>query len=362
MSRRDEGTQHEENHPQDPDNSIGIVTGLRSALKTETLEDLRKEAGRIKRHLLSIDDPSSEGISGDVGVIASELDQVIESLTIERGKYYLNRLLKGFETERFGKINDINLNRWKEYGDVLTDSLWNLDKRDKSGAHNASYWGNFIPQIPYQLITRFTRKDDWILDLFVGSGTTLIECRRQGRNGIGLDLSPEAVKTAIENISREENPFGVETHVINGDSTELDYALELGKLGVEKVQMVIMHPPYWDIIKFSDDTDDLSNAGSLNLFLDGIRKCAEKSAAVLEDGRHLALVIGDKYSRGEWIPLGFRSMDAVLEKGFRLKSIIVKNFDQTKGKMSQQELWRYRALAGGFYVFKHEYIFLFEKL
>ena len=38
-----------------------------------------------------------------------------------------------------------------------------------------------------------------------------------------------------------------------------------------------------------------------------------------------------------------------------------KNFDETKGKMSQKELWRYRALAGGFYIFKHEYIFLFRK-
>ena len=37
-------------------------------------------------------------------------------------------------------------------------------------------------------------------------------------------------------------------------------------------------------------------------------------------------------------------------------------FEETKGKMNQKELWRYRALSGGFYVFKHEYIFLFQKL
>ncbi|MEM0138059.1 MAG: DNA methylase, partial [Thermoplasmata archaeon] len=39
----------------------------------------------------------------------------------------------------------------------------------------------------------------------------------------------------------------------------------------------------------------------------------------------------------------------------------IKNFDYTRGKRSQQELWRYRALQGEYYVFKHEYIFIFKK-
>lgn len=40
----------------------------------------------------------------------------------------------------------------------------------------------------------------------------------------------------------------------------------------------------------------------------------------------------------------------------------MKNFDQTKGKRRQEELWRYRVLAGGFYVFKHEYVLIFRKV
>lgn len=362
MLRRNGDTNPDGSEDLKGDDSIDLVSKLLSASDSSTVEELRSAVSRIKFELLELEEPDNDGIPGDINVILSELDQIIDSQSLDRAVYYLNRLTKGLKSERVGKINDINLNRWKEYSDIETDSLWYLKKRDKSGAHNASYWGNFIPQIPYQLITRFTKKNDWVLDTFVGSGTTLIECRRQGRNGIGFDLSVEAVKTARTNISMEGNPFGVETQVVNGDSTELDYTRELAKFGIEKVQLVIMHPPYWDIIKFSESSGDLSNAESLDNFLEGISKCAEKSAGVLEKGRHLALVIGDKYSKGEWIPLGFRSMDAVLEKGFRLKSIIVKNFDQTKGKMTSQELWRYRALAGGFYVFKHEYIFLFEKL
>jgi hypothetical protein len=54
-------------------------------------------------------------------------------------------------------------------------------------------------------------------------------------------------------------------------------------------------------------------------------------------------------------------MQEVLKRGMILKSTIVKNFEETTAKRNQKELWRYRALAGGFYVFKHEYIFILQK-
>jgi len=43
-------------------------------------------------------------------------------------------------------------------------------------------------------------------------------------------------------------------------------------------------------------------------------------------------------------------MQEVLKRNYVLKSIIVKNFEETRAKRNQQELWRYRALAGGFYI------------
>ena len=115
------------------------------------------------------------------------------------------------------------------------------------------------------------------------------------------------------------------------------------------------------IIKFSNDPRDLSNANSVNDFLEMMNDIVRKASVVLDKGRYFALVIGDKYSKSEWIPLGFLIMQEVLKCGFTLKSIIVKNFEETFGKRNQKDLWRYRALVGGFYIFKHEYIFLFKK-
>ncbi|MGC9001348.1 MAG: DNA methyltransferase, partial [Caldisericum sp.] len=118
---------------------------------------------------------------------------------------------------------------------------------------------------------------------------------------------------------------------------------------------------YHDIIKFSKDKRDLSNAKSTEEFLQMFGAVVDNAFPFLDKGRYMVLVIGDKYSKGEWIPLGFYCMQEVLRRGFSLKSIIVKNFEETRGKRNQKELWRYRALVGGFYVFKHEYIMVFKK-
>ncbi|MCK4323138.1 MAG: hypothetical protein KAW89_01310 [Armatimonadetes bacterium] len=88
-------------------------------------------------------------------------------------------------------FSDIDLERWREYDDIITDSLWLLGARDSTGVHSAEYWGNFVPQSPHQVIQRFTKSGDTVLDAFVGLGTTLIECKRLGRNPGPVELSPD---------------------------------------------------------------------------------------------------------------------------------------------------------------------------
>ncbi|MCK4784017.1 MAG: hypothetical protein KAV87_09720 [Desulfobacteraceae bacterium] len=253
------------------------------------------------------------------------------------------------------------MNRWKEYDDLRTDSLWIIDKRDSTGVHTAGYWGNFIPQIPNQMLKRYTKKGDWVLDTFAGCGTTLIESQRLGRNGIGIELQETVAQKARELISYEPNKYGVATEIVTGDSIEVDFKEILAKHKQKTVQFLIMHPPYFDIIKFSNNPRDLSNAPSIDKFLEMMNSIVDNASSVLEKGRYLTLVIGDKYSKGEWIPLGFLTMNEIINRGFMLKSVIVKNFEETTAKRNQKELWRYRALVGGFYIFKHEYIFVFKK-
>ncbi len=329
----------------------------------ESVFDFQRELKNFKNDRNGIFNISTNGdtIKLNQRHLFENLNQIIEAQTLERSRYYLRRLAKAINEYKTNKLNDINLNRWKEYSDIITDSLWVLEKRDSSGVHKADYWGNFIPQIPNQMIRRYTKKGEWVLDAFVGCGTTLIEAQRLGRNSIGIDIQERIVETANNSVRYEPNKFNTVNEAILGDSAEIDYETVLKKYGQKSVQLLIMHPPYFDIIKFSNDPHDLSNAKSIGHFLATMNEVVRKASKVLDKGRYLALVIGDKYSRGEWIPLGFLTMQEVLKNGFTLKSIIVKNFEETFGKRNQKELWRYRALVGGFYIFKHEYILLFKK-
>jgi len=351
-------------------NKEKFIEILNNLSNSQNLNLIKNKISELKRVFLSPKD-DGDGIinidtEGDTlsfkkDVLLSELNQILEAQTLDRTIYYINRLKKSVEKVKTSKINDINLLRWKEYDGIITDSLWILDKRDTSGSHLGWYWGNFIPQIPHQMMLRYTKKGEWVLDTFLGSGTTLIECRRLGRNGIGIELNQEVADKAKELIQKEENKDNVITEVIVGDSRTIDINSVLSKYKINHVQLLIMHPPYFDIIKFSGDERDLSNAKNINEFLKMFGEVVDNTTSFLENGRYLVLVIGDKYSKGEWIPLGFYCMNEVLKRKYLLKSIIVKNFEETRGKRNQKELWRYRALVGGFYIFKHEYIMLFKK-
>ncbi len=352
-------------------NKSKLLEVLDNLLALESLQELKIALRDLRSHLVSPDrdtigvlniDSNGDTVEMKYGYLMGELSQIEQALTLERARYYLERLKKALTEIKTNRINDINLNRWKEYDEILTDSLWVFDKRDTSGAHLAWYWGNFVPQIPRQLMLRYTKKGDWVLDPFLGSGTTLIECRKLGRNGIGVEINPEVAKRAEQLVAREPNKFRVKTDIVIGDSARVNFRDLFRERHIAKAQLVIMHPPYHDIITFSDDPGDLSRASSVDEFLKMFGRVLDNVTPFLEDGRYLGVVIGDKYSKGEWIPLGFYVMNEVLTRGnFVLKSIVVKNFEETRAKRNQKELWRYRALVGGFYVFKHEYILLFRK-
>ncbi len=259
-----------------------------------------------------------------------------------------------------GKFNDLDLNRWKEL-EIWTDSLWIISGRDKTGKHNGFYHGNFIPQIPHQLILRYSKKNDVVFDPFLGSGTTAYEAEVLNRNFIGIDIQKKLVDYVKKNIEPKNN-F---SNLVAGDSTKIetfDKVKETLKNNKKKnIQLAILHPPYADIIKFSDFKNDLSNADSLKDFLDKFSNVLKNTIEILENSRYLAIVIGDVYKAGKWIPLGFYCMNEAQKLGLTLKSIIVKNMAGNRAKQNKEGIWRYRALSSDYYIFKHEYIFLFKK-
>lgn len=256
-------------------------------------------------------------------------------------------------------FNDIDLKKWKE-SEIWTDSLWNIPERDKSGKHSNFYHGNFIPQIPHQLILRYTKKNDVVFDPFVGSGTTAYEAESLNRNFIGIDIQKNLINQIIKNLDSKKNFF----ELFASDSTNPDIFKKIREIlnnhKKENIQLAILHPPYANIVKFSSYREDLSNAKSLREFLDKFSQVLKNTLLILEENRYLAIVIGDKYAKGQWIPLSFYCMNEAQKLGLILKSVIVKNMAGNRAKRNKEAIWRYRALASDYYIFKHEYILVFK--
>lgn len=251
---------------------------------------------------------------------------------------------------------------WHEL-DINVDSLWIMGPRAKGGKHTNVYHGNFAPQIPNQMIRRYTEEGDTVMDLFMGSGTTLFECESLNRNYIGFDINQEIISFVEDKMS---NCTNIQYQIHNCDVTNTtsfnEYVeTDLKQLGKKKIDLLLVHPPYLDIVKFTDKSEDLSSISDLNLFLQKFTIAMRNALTYLKSKKYFVIVIGDLWRESEVLPLGFYLMYA-MKKNFKckLKGIVIKDMVGNRAKIGMESLWKYRALKSDNYLFKHEYLFVFK--
>lgn len=247
--------------------------------------------------------------------------------------------------------------------DVNVESLWIIGPRAKGGKRENNYHGNFVPQIPSDLIRRFTKEDDVVLEPFMGSGTTLFECERLNRRYIGFDINKEMVAYVRQKMNDGHGKFVI--HQMDASSADAERVVQkdLTNFDRESADLMILHPPYFDIIRFTDQKCDLSNAKSLDDFISRYQAVLRRMLGAVRKNGHLAIVAGDLYRNSEVVPLGFMLMNATLQMGgCKLKGIVVKDMVGNRAKIGLDALWHKRALRSDYYLFKHEYIFVFRKV
>lgn len=196
---------------------------------------------------------------------------------------------------------------------------------------------------------RYSKKNDWILDQFLGSGTTLIEAKLLGRNAIGVDINPDSIKLSKSNLqftcSETSRIF-----IKEGNASDLSFIKN------QSMDLVCTHPPYADIIQYSKEIkEDLSHL-SYKDFLSALSEVAKESFRVLKDNGICAFMIGDIRQNGYVLPLGMYSMQKFVEEGFVLKEIVIKEQHNCRST----DYWE--RCERKFLMLAHEYIFILEKL
>jgi len=204
-----------------------------------------------------------------------------------------------------------------------TTTVWSFKQRGDWATHDGRYRGNWSPYIPRNVILKYSRPGDVVLDYFVGSGTTAVEAKLLGRRCIARDINPACVNLTLENLKftppQTLFPFPIyEPDVSVGD------ARDLSNISDNSIDLICAHPPYAGIINYSSNIDgDLSKL-SIEDFLKEMKKVASESYRVLKPGKKCAILIGDTRKHKHVIPVGFQTINIFLEAGFRLKELVIK--------------------------------------
>ena len=230
------------------------------------------------------------------------------------------------------------------------NTVWSFPNRGNWATHDAKYRGNWSPYIPRNLLLRYSNEGDLILDQFAGGGTTLVEAKLLNRNIIGVDVNPDSLERCKEKIDFDRENCG-KVYLHQGDARHLDFISD------SSIDFVCTHPPYANIIQYSENIkNDLSHF-DVKEFLVQMKDVASESYRVLKKDKFCAILMGDTRKNGHVIPMSFEVMKTFEAAGFKLKEIIIKVQHNCKAT----GYWKTNSIKYNFLLLAHEYLFVFKK-
>lgn len=250
-------------------------------------------------------------------------------------------------------------------------TVWSFPRRGNWLTHNSKYRGNWSPEVVRNLILRYSKEGDCLLDPMIWGGTTAIEAKLLGRHLLCYDINPEAIALTesmldFEEIWLEQINECLEKHdvkkkkwwkikVIHHDATKKNKDLK-----DESIDFVLMHPPYADIVKYSGGKikEDLSNIHNIDKFCDEMEKVASEAYRVLKSWKYCAVLMWDTRREKMYQPLAFKVMERFLKAGFALKEDIIKVQHNCKATW----FWVKKSKEANFLLIMHEHLFIFKKL
>lgn len=102
-------------------------------------------------------------------------------------------LVEKEKNQREKSFNGLTAKEWAS----LSKNVWNDVSSARKGKH-LQHGATFPEKMINRIITIYTKKGDFVLDPFLGTGTTLEACRNTERNGIGIELNDKFIPFAKE--------------------------------------------------------------------------------------------------------------------------------------------------------------------
>lgn len=203
------------------------------------------------------------------------------------------------------RLNDLVANDW-----VQSTKSWFISDGKPTDISRGirRHPASFPPAVVRRFIEFFTKWGQWVLDPFLGTGTTLVACEKTGRNGVGIELYEKYAVTARSRTTLK---------VIQGDAREILHTLD------QKFHLCISSPPYWSILNtkgshkqkarakggldlyYGKDAHDLGGVADYGVFVRALIDLYDNIGAMITDKGHLVIIVQNPYHKGTVYPLAF---------------------------------------------------------
>ena len=223
------------------------------------------------------------------------------------------------------KLNDLTGKEWIKFS-----KSWFVHRPPRRKEDELLHPAKFPETLIEEFISFFTKKNEWILDPFMGTGSALLSAGKLHRNAVGIELSKEYFDSTVRRIKRQN--YSSELTPIYGSSEELGKLIQ-SKL-TEKIMFdyVITSPPYWNQLernslrqkirlkkglstKYSEDSNDLGNVKDYKAFIQKQAEIFDRVFDVTKINGYLTIITNNVYFDGKLYPLAFDTAVSLTNRG-----------------------------------------------
>jgi len=219
---------------------------------------------------------------------------------------------------------------------LQTTTLWYHPSQQygERAMGNPAYEGRTPAWVIWNLLERYTRPGDLVVDPFCGGGTTLDVARSLERRALGYDIAP----------TRED--------VFRADARALP-------LEDAKADFVFMDPPYSTHVRYSEEEGCIGELDAFEpAYFEAMERVFAEVERVLRDRRLLAVLVGDSFKKKRgFVPIGARFCE-MLEARFRA----VDHVAVVRGNRKLESPRFHRTAAeGNFFLRGFHHLLIFKK-
>jgi len=230
------------------------------------------------------------------------------------------------QNSRTNKLNELTGKEWIKF--TKSWFIHNPPKRENSKMHHPACFPETLVQ---EFIEFFTKKYQWVLDPFLGTGSTLVSAQKSLRNGIGIEIYPEYAEIAEKRLVQKKlfEREQLKEIVLVDDSRNIVQIF--GEHDLPKVDFCITSPPYWNQLKrnyirqkergerglgtyYGNKQEDIGNIDDYKSFIEEQKRIFDQVYEVMKDYGYLVVITNNVFCNGRLYPLAFDTLISLSEK------------------------------------------------